>query len=391
MRKAILTKFIHLLFLALVLNTFIALVVTSSVLLKRSREDMHFALESVDRMLDYTGNVEEQLMDLSDLTNDNNSRYTLIRMDGTVVADTEVAQVNQMENHLERKEVKDALATGYGYSVRRSGTLGMQMAYAAIRSSDGKYILRLSACSTGLGEYILMLIPAAFLSFGIAFFASAMEAERFSQSITRPLQEISSEMVRMDDDYTRFQFEKCPYEEINVIADTTTRMSRNMKKYLERIEKEKQIRQEFFSNASHELKTPITSAPSFFLWLFANIVMNAPIPKRTGAKNSGFNTSPHSLIDTIQLVTVVPMLAPMMMPVACRRLIIPAFTKPTTITVVAELLWMIAVTPAPTSTPSKRFEVRISSTRCKRLPANFCRPSAIDSIPYRNIPSPPMN
>ena len=220
---------------------------------------MHFALESVDRMLDYTGNVEEQLMDLSDLTNDNNSRYTLIRMDGTVVADTEVAQVNQMENHLERKEVKDALATGYGYSVRRSGTLGMQMAYAAIRSSDGKYILRLSACSTGLGEYILMLIPAAFLSFGIAFFASAMEAERFSQSITRPLQEISSEMVRMDDDYTRFQFEKCPYEEINVIADTTTRMSRNMKKYLERIEKEKQIRQEFFSNASHELKTPITS------------------------------------------------------------------------------------------------------------------------------------
>ena len=134
-----------------------------------------------------------------------------------------------------------------------------------------------------------------------------------------------------------------------------------------------------------------TSAPSFFLWLFANIVMNAPIPKRTGAKNSGFNTSPHSLIDTIQLVTVVPILAPMMMPVACRRLIIPAFTKPTTITVVAELLWMIAVTPAPTSTPSKRFEVRISSTRCKRLPANFCRPSAIDSIPYRNIPSPPMN
>lgn len=58
MRKAILTKFIHLLFLALVLNTFIALVVTSSVLLKRSREDMHFALESVDRMLDYTGHGE---------------------------------------------------------------------------------------------------------------------------------------------------------------------------------------------------------------------------------------------------------------------------------------------------------------------------------------------
>ena len=115
--------------------------------------------------------VEEQLMDLSDLTNDNNSRYTLIRMDGTVVADTEVAQVNQMENHLERKEVKDALATGYGYSVRRSGTLGMQMAYCGdpFIGTANTYCAFLPV-STGLGEYILMLIPAAFLSFGIAFF-----------------------------------------------------------------------------------------------------------------------------------------------------------------------------------------------------------------------------
>ena len=91
---------------------------------------------------------------------------------------------------------------------------------------------------------------------------------------------------------------------------------------------------------------PINSTPKptrisptcFFLLFLQNSVMIAPTPTRAGAKNSGFSISPHSLMDTIQLVTVVPILAPMIMPTACPRFIIPAFTKPTTITVVAELL-----------------------------------------------------
>ncbi len=301
MRKAILMKFIHLLFLALILNTFIAFVVTSSLLLKRSREDMHFALKSVDRMLDYRGNVKEQLMELDDLADE--SRYTLIAMDGTVIADTEVTDVSHMENHLKRQEVKDALQTGYGYSVHRSGTLGMQMAYAAIPSSDGNYILRLSARSTGLAEYMLMLIPAAFLSFGIAFFASVSEAERFSQSITRPLQEISSEMVRMDNDYTSFRFEKCQYDEINVIADTTTNMSRNMKKYLERIDREKQIRQEFFSNASHELKTPITSIRGYVELLESGMIKDQATVKDFLGRIKKEAVRMTSLVDDILMIS----------------------------------------------------------------------------------------
>ena len=52
-----------------------------------------------------------------------------------------------------------------------------------------------------------------------------------------------------------------------------------------------------------------------------------------------------------QPVTLVPMTAPMMTAMACRSFIIPEFTNPTTMTLVAEELWITAVTPVPSKMP----------------------------------------
>ena len=79
-----------------------------------------------------------------------------------------------------------------------------------------------------------------------------------------------------------------------------------------------------------------------------------------------------SFTESIREVTVVPMLAPMMTPTAPLRLMSPAFTKPTTMTVVAEEDWITAVITAPTNTPRTRLEVSRSSM-------SFMRPPATDS------------
>ena len=61
-----------------------------------------------------------------------------------------------------------------------------------------------------------------------------------------------------------------------------------------------------------------------------------------GEKELGFKSFSSRLLpsmptrDSIQEVTVVPMLAPMMMHTACCHFIMPELTKPTTMTVVAE-------------------------------------------------------
>ena len=130
---------------------------------------------------------------------------------------------------------------------------------------------------------------------------------------------------------------------------------------------------------------PMMISPVICLFcFFENIMKNAPIPTRSGAYRDGemaLKLSPSCPSETIQDVIQVPMFAPMMTPTACPRLIIPAFTNPTTITVVAPLLCIMAVTRVPTRTPMRRLFVRIPKSSCIFLPADFWIPSDMLCMP----------
>ena len=91
----------------------------------------------------------------------------------------------------------------------------------------------------------------------------------------------------------------------------------------------------------------------------------------------------------IQPVAVVPMLAPMMMAMAWGSRMMPEFTKPTTITVVAEEDWITAVTKAPSSTPFSGVEVRRPRVVSSLPPATFFRESPMRDMPKRKKARPP--
>ena len=117
----------------------------------------------------------------------------------------------------------------------------------------------------------------------------------------------------------------------------------------------------------------------FLLWLFFE--MESTNPKAmSGTANiemSALNPS-H---ETSHAVTVVPMLAPMITLIACARVSRPAFTKLTTITVVADDDWITEVMPRPVSTPLNGFEVIAERKFLRRSPAAFCSPELMRFIP----------
>lgn len=116
-------------------------------------------------------------------------RMTWIGTDGKVLYDS-ASNVQDMENHFQREEVKEALAEGYGESVRNSSTLTQRYLYSAKRLSDGT-VLRLSVTQNSLLVLMLGMFQPSCVIFAIAIILSIVLASRLSKNIVKPLNDLN--------------------------------------------------------------------------------------------------------------------------------------------------------------------------------------------------------
>ncbi len=263
MKKAIFIRMTGILLLALLVSSWIACYFAGKQMLVNTEQDMKAAMHLLDQSLDYEKDLQEQVMDLQQKAWTAQTRITVITAAGEVRADTGSSQVEDMENHLEREEVQAALRDGIGYSSRYSQTLGRHMLYGAILSEQGSHIIRIAIPYSGVFDYVKMVLPAILTGLALIFLISVMVFSRLTDGIIGPLQEITGRMKLLRENNYEAAFPDYAYEELNVIAKTTTQMAAEIKEHLEQVEKEKKVRQEFFSNVSHELKTPITSVKGY--------------------------------------------------------------------------------------------------------------------------------
>lgn len=219
MKKTFLFRITSILLVALVLSASISCYFLATNMLEDNVESMYQTLKVIDKSLQEESGLEMQLADLYEDAIEPPARVTVIGLDGSVLADSNLAEVSELENHLDREEVQMALAEGQGYAARYSESLDKYLLYAAIISANKDKILRMSVPYTNIFDYIYVFFPILLIGTVIAFIVSVFLAMGLSNSMA----------------------------------------SREVKARMEQMEKERKVRQEFFSNVSHELKTPMTS------------------------------------------------------------------------------------------------------------------------------------
>lgn len=115
-------------------------------------------------------------------------RETLIDKKGKVLSDT-IADAETMDNHNERKEVKDARKYGTGYSTRYSATLGKKTLYFATAVDNG-YVIR-----SAIAMQIIKGIEMSYLKYYIiamlfSIMVSIIFASKLSHTIVKPIKEL---------------------------------------------------------------------------------------------------------------------------------------------------------------------------------------------------------
>ena len=182
-------------------------------------------------------------------------RVTFLMEQGLVLADSE-ADALSMENHATRPEVQEALQGGIGESLRFSDTQAVATLYAAIRISP-VLILRLSYPLWELAGVLAAYGAGLLCLFLILYVLQRRTLSRFGRDLLVQMDEVRR-LLEGNAGHGRAVF-----PELQPALDNISYLARRLREDLSEVSRTLTLRDDFVANASHELRSPLTSVMGF--------------------------------------------------------------------------------------------------------------------------------
>ena len=165
--------------------------------------------------------VESTGTDYLKKLNDEDSRITYVDESGKVIYDNE-ANVESMDNHGHRKEIREAEINGEGADERMSSTLSEKTMYYAVRLENGN-VLRVSSNQASVWMLLLQLLPPFAAVLILMLLLSGVFASRLSGKVVEPLNGLDLEHPDEND----------AYDEVQPLLSKIGRQSRQIRLQLE--------------------------------------------------------------------------------------------------------------------------------------------------------------
>ena len=171
-------------------------------------------------------------------------RVTLIDLEGNVIFDNQLNE-SEMENHASREEFKEAKENGYGISKRYSSSLLKTFYYVAYKLDNN--IIRVSKVADSTLYILFINLWPLYIVAIVLIICSILLGFLLSKKIVDPINNINLE----------HPLENNKYKEIEPLLIRIETQKNELMKENEEVLNASKVRQEFTSNVSHELKTPL--------------------------------------------------------------------------------------------------------------------------------------
>lgn len=194
-------------------------------------------------------------------------RITWISKDGKVLYDT-VNDETGMENHLDREEVKEAFAEGYGESSRMSSTMTQKLFYSAKKLNDGT-VIRLADARYSIWLLLFGILQPLLLVSVFAILIALFLAHRLSKRIVEPINQLDLD----------HPLETTEYPEIYPLQKRLAKQQEQIARDKEKLESASIMRRDFTANVSHELKTPVQTISGYAELMQNGMVGEEDLPR----------------------------------------------------------------------------------------------------------------